>query len=273
MQTLADKVVVITGAGAGIGRALAEEFATHRARLALSDVNLDGLAETATLCKQRGVEVVTCHLDVTNRAAVVDHAAEVVRTFGRVNVVVNNAGVALFGPLDEVTWEQIDRLLAINVDGVVNGTKAFLPHLIASGDGHVVNLSSEFGLVGVPTQSAYCASKFFVRGLTEALRQDMRLAGHPVGVTAVHPGAVNTEFVAHGQVADRHDQSAINAFARKWVRTKPHHVARKVVAAVRHDRSRVLVGPDAYLCDSLARLLGPRYQPLTSRIMRIIPSI
>jgi len=216
---------------------------------------------------------VTYHLDVTNRAAVVDHAAEVVRTFGRVNVVVNNAGVALFGPLDEVTWEQIDRLLAINVDGVLNGTKAFLPHLIASGDGHVVNLSSEFGLVGVPTQSAYCASKFFVRGLTEALRQDMRLARHPIGVTAVHPGAVNTDFVAHGEVADRHDRSAIDAFARKWVRTKPHHVARKVVAGVLHNRPRVLVGPDAYLCDSLARLLGPGYQPLTSRIMRIIPSI
>ena len=273
MRTLDGKVVVITGAGAGIGRALAEEFAAHGTRLALSDVDLDGLAETAMLCKQSGVEVATYHLDVTNRAAVVDHAADVARTFGAVNVVVNNAGVALFGPLDEVTWEQIDRLLAINVDGVLNGTKAFLPHLIASGNGHLVNLSSEFGLVGVPTQSAYCASKFFVRGLTEAVRQDMRLAGHPVGATAVHPGAINTGFVAHGEVAARHDQAAIDAFARKWVRTKPHHVARKVVAAVRHNRPRVLVGADAYLCDGLARVLGPRYQPLTTRIMRVIPSI
>jgi len=270
---LTDKVVAITGAGAGIGRALAEEFAAHGARLALSDVDLDAVAQTATLCKRHGAEVATYHLDVTDRSAVEGHATEIVQTFGAVNVLVNNAGVSLWGPLQEVTWEQIDRHLAINVGGVLNGTKAFLPHLIASGDGHLVNLSSEFGLVGVPTQSAYCATKFFVRGLSEAIRGDLRLAGDPVGVTVVHPGAVNTEFVAHGEVADRYDQSAINAFARKWVRTKPHHVARKVVAAVEHNRPRVLVGPDAFLLDGLARLLGPHYQPVTSRIMRILPGI
>ena len=157
MKTLTDKVVTITGAGAGIGRALAEEFAARGARLALSDVDLDAVNETATLCKRHGKEVASYHLDVTDRAAVIDHAAEIVRTFGAVNVIVNNAGVGQFAQLHEVSWEQLDRLLAINIGGVVNGTKAFLPHLIASGDGHVVNISSEFGLVGMPTQTAYCA--------------------------------------------------------------------------------------------------------------------
>lgn len=273
MKTLTGKVVAITGAGAGIGRALAEEFAAKGSRLALSDVDLDAVAETATLCKRHGVEVASYHLDVADRAAVIDHADEIVRAFGAVNVIINNAGVALFAELHEASWEQLDRLFGINVEGVVNGTKAFLPHLIASGDGHVVNVSSEFGLVGMPTQTAYCASKFFVRGLTEALRADMRVGGHPVGVTTVHPGVVNTDLAAHGEVSGRHDQAAMNAFVRRWARTKPHHVARKVVAAVQHDRARVLVGPDAYLLETLSRVLGPHYQPITSRALFVLPGV
>ena len=222
MKTLADKVVVITGAGSGIGRALALNLAQRGSLLALSDVDEAGLAETVDLVKGAGArEVRSDRLDVADRAAFAAYAGSVAEQFGRVNVVINNAGVALAGEFADLTFDDLDWIVGINFWGVVHGTKEFLPHLIASGDGHVVNLSSLFGLISVPGQSAYNATKYAVRGLTEALREEMLMNGHPVGVTAVHPGGIKTAIARNARVSRNEDKEATAQLFEKIARMSP----------------------------------------------------
>ena len=209
MKTLDDKVVVITGAGSGIGRALALNLARRGSLLALSDVDEAGLAETVAQATRAGaVRVRSDRLDVADRDAFARYALDVVQEFGRVNVVINNAGVALAGDFNDLEYTDIDWIVGVNFWGVVHGTKEFLPHLIASGDGHVVNLSSLFGLVSMPGQSMYNATKYAVRGMTEALREEMLVAGHPVGVTAVHPGGIKTAIARNARVSAKERQGA-----------------------------------------------------------------
>ena len=187
MKNFEGKVAVITGAGSGIGRSLALDLAGRGAELALSDIDTAAVADTAGRCEKLGAKAIPFELDVASRAAVYAHAEAVRGEFGRVNLVFNNAGVALNADVVDMEWADFDWLMNINFWGVAHGTKAFLPDLIESGDGHVVNVSSVFGLMGIPSQSAYNAAKFAVRGFTEALRQEMKIARHPVGVTCVHP--------------------------------------------------------------------------------------
>ncbi|MDQ4114356.1 MAG: SDR family NAD(P)-dependent oxidoreductase, partial [Actinomycetota bacterium] len=243
--------------------ALALNIAPRGAHLALSDIDRDAVVETAAECEALGAEARAYHLDVSSRTAVVAHADEVVADFGGVNVLVNNAGVALVGELTEVSWEQLDWITGINVDGVLNGSKAFLPHLISSGDGHLVNMSSLWGLIGAPLESHYCASKFFVRGLTESLRQEMRRYGHPVGVTVVHPGFVKTDLLRSGRSADDEAHKRSVEHVDRRVKITAEDVADKVIKGILKDRARVLIGPDAYAGDLIARSLGPWYQHLT----------
>ncbi|MBM4591776.1 SDR family NAD(P)-dependent oxidoreductase, partial [Rhodococcus hoagii] len=192
MSEFAGKVCVITGAGSGIGRALALNLAGQGAKLALSDMDSVGLAETVRQVESLGADVKSDHLDVTQREAVLSYADAVVARFGKVNQVYNNAGIAFHGEVERSEFKDIERIMDVDFWGVVNGTKAFLPHVIASGDGHIVNVSSLFGLLSIPGQSAYNAAKFAVRGFTESLRQEMLIAKHPVKVTCVHPGGIKT---------------------------------------------------------------------------------
>ncbi|MEV7043857.1 SDR family NAD(P)-dependent oxidoreductase [Amycolatopsis sp. NPDC051061] len=256
MKQFADKVVVVTGAGSGIGRALSLEFARRGARVALSDVNAANAEETAKLAGDNARAYV---LDVADRAAVLAHAEEIAEEFGRVNVVVNNAGVALGATVEEMTFEDYDWLMGINLGGVVNGTKAFLPHLIASGDGHVVNISSVFGFVGVPTQSAYNAAKFAVRGFTEALREEMLIARHPVGVSCVHPGGIKTNIVRNSRSGADDQEKAAQGFER-IARTTPEKAAQTILRGIEKKSARILIGPDAYVIDAIPRVLGSAYQ-------------
>jgi len=272
MRTLDDKVVVITGAGSGIGRALALDCAARGSLLALSDVDEAGLAETVDLAKNVGArEVHAGRLDVSDRAAFAAYAAEVAEHFGRVNVVVNNAGVALTGDVEDLSYDDMEWIVDINLWGVIHGTKEFLPHLIASGEGHVVNLSSLFGLISVPGQSLYNATKYAVRGFTEALREEMLLHGHPVGVTSVHPGGIKTAIARNARAAGDVDQEATAAlFDEKLARMTPERAAQIIVRAVLKDRARCLVGLDAHALHHFARLTGSRYQDVVARATRRI---
>ncbi|GAA4426508.1 SDR family NAD(P)-dependent oxidoreductase [Actinokineospora soli] len=256
MRSFQDKVAVVTGAASGIGAALVRRLLAEGARVAASDIA--ELPETGA----RNFRV-----DVSDRDAVYAHAADVVAEFGRVDLVVNNAGVALKGTVQQMSDEDLHWVMDTNFWGVVHGTRAFLPHLIST-RGSVVNVSSAFGLIAVPTQSAYNAAKFAVRGFTEALRQEMRLAGTGVGVTCVHPGGVRTGIARHGRTSIPDEKPDFARSLDKVAITKPDAAARIILEAARRDRARVLVGPDAHLIDALPRLLGSLYQPLVSRVFR-----
>jgi NAD(P)-dependent dehydrogenase (short-subunit alcohol dehydrogenase family) len=202
-----DRVAVVTGAGSGIGRALTCALARDGAHVAASDIDQQGLAETQAAC--RPGHVTTFQVDVANRDAVFAYAQDVRRQLGPASMVFNNAGVDLFASVADMSWPDFDWLIGINIGGVVNGTKAFLPQLIESGShqrpARLVNLSSAFGLIAVPYQSAYSTSKFAVRGFTEALRQEMIIERHPVTAHCVHPGAVRTNFGTNMRTADTQD--------------------------------------------------------------------
>jgi NAD(P)-dependent dehydrogenase (short-subunit alcohol dehydrogenase family) len=267
MTSISGKVAVITGAGSGIGRALSYELARRGAKLALSDVDNAGLAETARHARVIGAQVHEQHLDVTDRPAVLAYADTVVGEFGAVNIVINNAGVAFTGDIEHMAFEQIERVIDVDFWGVVNGTKAFLPHLIASGDGHVVNISSLFGLLAMPSQSAYNAAKFAVRGFTESLRQEMLVAGHPVEVTCVHPGGIKTAIARNaGTVAGINQSEFAAFFDSKLAKTTAESAARTIVRGITGNHPRVVVGLDAKLLDGLVRLIGARYQRLFSLV-------
>ena len=229
MKNLKNKVAVVTGAGSGIGRALAKSLADRGCRLALSDVNESGLAETAAALS--GADVKTYRLDVSDRDAIFAHAEEVVKDFGQVNLVINNAGVALSATVREMTDEDFKWVMDIDFWGVAHGTRAFLPHLIASGDGHVVNVSSVFGLIGVPKQSAYNAAKFAVRGFTEALRQEMKLENQPVAVSCVHPGGIRTNIVNAARMGKSENAVAQRKGFDKLAMTTPEKAAEIIVKA------------------------------------------
>ena len=273
MQGFAGKVAVVTGAGSGIGQALAIELARSGAKVAISDVNTEGLADTERQLQAIGAEVKADRLDVSEREAFLLYADAVAEHFGKVNQIYNNAGIAFTGDVEISQFKDIERVMDVDFWGVVNGTKAFLPHLIASGDGHVVNVSSVFGLFSVPGQAAYNAAKFAVRGFTEALRQEMVAAGHPVAVTTVHPGGIKTAIARNATAAEGLDQAELaKLFDKRLAKTTPTRAAQIILEAVRKKKARVLVGTDAKVLDILVRLTGSGYQQLFKVVTgRLLP--
>ena len=211
-------------------------------------------------------------VDFSDRAAVAAWATGVVEELGRVNLVVNNAGVTLTGDFTELTYDDLDWIVGINFHGVVHGSKEFLPHLIASGDGALVNISSLFGLVSVPGQSAYNATKYAVRGLTEAIREEMLVAGHPVTVTCVHPGGIRTGISRNGRKAAGLDGARIDAlFEDRLARMSPDRAAEVILEGALAGKARVLVGLDAHLIHHFAKLAGARYQDVVARVTSRLP--
>jgi len=259
------RIAAITGAGSGIGRALAKELAGRGAHLALSDIDEVGLAETVAQCEGFPVKVTSQRLDVADRVAVHAWADQVVADHGKVNLIVNNAGVALGATVDGMSYDDFEWLMNINFWGVVHGTKAFLPHLMTAGEGHIVNLSSVFGLVSIPSQSAYNAAKFGVRGFTDSLRMELDMANSGVSCTTVHPGGIKTNIARNARMHESVMSFAGSADeARdgfdKVAMTTPEKAARQILAAVEHDRRRALIGPDAKLFDLVSRLPAGVYQ-------------
>ncbi|CAM3678576.1 SDR family NAD(P)-dependent oxidoreductase [Nocardioides zeicaulis] len=274
MKHLDDKVAAVTGAGSGIGRALALHLADQGCRLALSDVSADGLAETERLLAGRARAVTTAVVDVADEAAVGAWADAVVDDHGRANLVVNNAGVALSGTVAALSTDDYRWIMGINFWGVVHGTKAFLPHLEASGEGHVVNISSVFGLTAQPLMSGYNASKYAVRGFTESLRQDLELTRSCVSATCVHPGGIKTNIARSARVdrsvagvTGRPAEAATKDFEKSFI-TTPARAAEVIVEGVRKNRRRVLIGPDARVLDAIARLAPTGYQRLVTGAVR-----
>jgi NADP-dependent 3-hydroxy acid dehydrogenase YdfG len=274
MEGFAGKVAVVTGAGSGIGQALAIELARSGAKVAISDINTEGLAATEERLKAIGAPVKADRLDVTEREAFQVYADAVVEHFGKVNQIYNNAGIAFAGDVEATAFKDIEKVMDVDFWGVVNGTKVFLPHLIASGDGHIINVSSVFGLFSVPGQAAYNAAKFAVRGFTEALRQEMILAGHPVKVTTVHPGGIKTNIVRNMTAVDSIDKGDLaKNFDKKLAKTAPQRAARIILDGVRKNRARVLVGSDAKVLDVIVRATGSGYQRAFSTVMsRLVPN-
>ena len=268
MNTFEGKVAAITGAGSGMGRALALQLAREGCEVAISDIDEVGLAETVK--QLAGARVTSLCLDVADRKAVFAWAARVVADHGRCNLVFNNAGVALAASAESTTPEDFHWIMNINFWGVVNGTQAFLPHLRKAGEGHVVNTSSLFGLVAFPSNSAYNATKFAVRGYTEALRIELDMQRAPIGVTCVHPGGIKTKIARSARVHDSIGELGIPVTEvgnfEKLFKVTAEAAAEVILDGVRRNQSRVLVGNDARGLDVLQRLAPQLYQRLLSYV-------
>lgn len=251
MNQFDGKVAAITGAASGIGRALAVALANEGCSLALCDVQVEELEQTARLCGD-SVNVTCTTVDVANRDQVVAWADASAAHHGQINLIFNNAGVNLVHDAATQSVDDVAWVMEVDFWGVVHGTQAFLPHLRAADAGHIVNISSVFGLVSIPTQSAYNAAKFGVRGYTDALRMELELKGSHVSATTVHPGGIKTNIVRNGrsQFEDEHAIERFDAMAM----TTPDKAAQQILQAVRRNRRRALIGPDAMLFDLGSRL-------------------
>lgn len=266
MKDFSGKVAVVTGAGSGIGRALAVQLAKRGCRLSIADVNSEGLEETRALVTAEGSGCSAHIVDVAKREAVEAYAADVFREHGAVHLLVNNAGVTLVDQAERVSYEDFDWIMNINFWGVVYGTKSFLPFLWQADEAHIVNVSSLFGLVAIPLQSAYNASKFAVRGFTEALK--MELAGSSISVSCVHPGGIKTSIGKHSRV--REDSISVSkeqliADFDKAAMTTPERAAAIIIRGIEKKRRRILIGLDARLVDWVGRLFPGSYE----RIFRL----
>ncbi|MDB4988434.1 MAG: short chain dehydrogenase/reductase family oxidoreductase [Myxococcaceae bacterium] len=264
MKTLKDKVAAITGAASGIGRATALLLAKQGCHVALSDVNAEAVDATAAACRVLGVRATSKKVDVANREAVYAWADDVVREHGHVNVILNNAGVALAATVETMEYPDFEWLMGINFWGVVYGTKAFLPHIKRAGEGSIVNVSSIFGLLGIPTQSAYNAAKFAVKGFTESLREELDIEGSNIGVTVVHPGGIKTNIARAARVTESKGMVGANStrdFEKSFI-TTAESAAEAIVEGIQKNRHRVLIGIDAKAMDLMQRLLPSGYQSI-----------
>lgn len=270
-SSFAGKVAAVTGAGSGIGQALAMALARRDCFVAASDVNIEGLRATRDAIGERNCSIV--RLDVTDGNGMHTWARDVALERGKVNLVFNNAGIAYGATVAGGDEEEMRRVMDIDFWGVVHGTRAFLPFLAASGDGHVVNISSIAGILAFPGQCAYNAAKFAVRGYTEALRIECEMTGAAVSATCVHPGGIRTNIASTTRVHESlavfgvEPQALIRNFS-KHLRMSPHKAADIILHAVQRNARRVLVGADAHALDLMHRLIPGRYHAVMARVAR-----
>ncbi len=274
MKVIQGKVAAVTGAGSGIGQQIAILLAKEGCHLALSDINEVGLAETVKLLKNSNVKVTTQKVDVSKLEQVSAWAKTAEKDHGQVNIIVNNAGVAMGSTVEGMSYADIEWMMGINFWGVVYGTKEFLPLLKKSGDGHIVNISSLFGLTSQPTQSAYNASKFAVRGFTESLRQELDIQKCGVSSTCVHPGGIRTNIAnaarqsaSVGSLGMSIDSTI--ADMNKVLRFPAESAARQIIQAIRRDQRRLLIGNDAKALDLIQRLMPQGYQKIVGTAIKL----
>lgn len=269
MKQLRDRVAVVTGAASGIGRAVAVELARKGCDLALVDVNEAGLAETAASVQAVGRKASQHVLSVADRAAMEALPERVIAEHGRVHVVVNNAGVAVDMSFEEMSTDDWDWIVGINFWGVVHGCRVFLPYLRREAEAHVVNVSSLFGIIGIPRNSAYCATKFAVRGLTESLWSEISQDG--IGFSTVHPGGIRTNIVRAARTLPGADRQELQDGFDRLARTSPEKAAKKIVRGIEKNRLRIRITPETYVLDWLKRLFPTGIQAVIRRRVDRIP--
>jgi NAD(P)-dependent dehydrogenase (short-subunit alcohol dehydrogenase family) len=266
IRDYAGRVCTVTGAASGIGQAIAFALAGHGAQLALSDVDAEALGATAERARRLGAERVHADVvDVAQRTEVQDWADTTAERFGQVNLVINNAGVALTASVDDMEWADFEWIMGVNFWGVAHGTKSFLPHLRRADPArgaHVVNISSSFGLFGMPMRSAYSATKYAVRGFSESLGNELRREGGEIGVTTAYPGGIKTAIVRNSRAAKGTDRNEVMAVHDSLAKTSPENAARVILTSVRRGRPRVCIGLDAKVMDLGTRLLGSAFEPV-----------
>ncbi|MFV5491317.1 SDR family NAD(P)-dependent oxidoreductase [Acinetobacter sp. ASP199] len=269
MKNFNNKVAAITGAGSGIGQQLAVLLAKQGCHLALSDVNEEGLAKTVELLKDSNVRVTIKKVNVANLEEMRTWATEVEQDHGSVNMIFNNAGVALGSTVEGASYDELEWIVGVNFWGVVYGTKEFLPLIKKTGDGHIINISSLFGLTAQPTQSGYNATKFAVRGFTESLRQELDIENCGVSALCVHPGGIRTNIANAAKMNDSlkalgmNPEKSARSF-NKLLRCPPEEAARQILDAVQKDKRRLLIGNDAKTIDLIQRILPTGYQKVTA---------
>ena len=274
MKNFKNKVAAITGAGSGMGQQLAVLLAQSGCHLSLSDVNEKGLAETVGLVQSYDVRVTTQKVNVADRDQMRAWAEATVQNHGSVNLIFNNAGVALGSTVEGASYEDLEWIMGINYWGVVYGTKEFLPYLKKSGDGHIINTSSLFGLTAQPTQSAYNSTKFAVRGFTESLRQELDLEQCGVSALCVHPGGIRTNIANDARMSDSlrsigmNPEKSAKAF-NKLLRMPAEEAAQQILNAVLKDKRRLLIGNDAKTLDIIQRILPAGYQKITGLVTKM----
>ncbi|MGY3606604.1 MULTISPECIES: SDR family NAD(P)-dependent oxidoreductase [unclassified Bradyrhizobium] len=270
MTTISASAVAVTGAASGIGRALALELAARGADLALADRDEAGLAAVAAEIAKTGARKITVHrVDVGETDQIASFAEAATSAHPSLNILINNAGVTLLGQFHEIDQAQMEWLFNINFWGTVHATRAFLPQLARQREAHIVNVSSIFGIVAPPGQTAYCASKFAVRGFSESLRHELAAARSPVRLSVVHPGGVATNIVRNSRTGAGVSDNARRAQAIEWfdaaARTTPTAAARSIIQGVENNRPRILIGSDARLMDLLQRFLPATYWSVLQR--------
>jgi short-subunit dehydrogenase len=270
MTAISGSAVAVTGAASGIGRALALELAARGADLAIADRNEAGLAAVAAELAQSGRKVTTHRLDVSDPAAIEAFALAATAAHPSLNIVINNAGVALLGQFSEIDQSQFEWLMNINFWGVVHGSRAFLPHLASRPASHIVNISSIFGIIAPPGQTAYCAAKFAVRGFSESLRHELTLANSPVKVSVVHPGGIKTNIVRNmrtgvGVTDNARRSESIERFENEFAKTTAQDAAKTIIAGIEKNAPRILIGGDARFMDLLQRFRPGTYFKVLQR--------
>lgn len=270
MKNFKDKVCIVTGAGSGIGRSLSLQLAEQGAKLAISDVNQTALDETIGMLKLDDAHLLSMQVDVSKKDQMQAFADAVDKKYGLADMIVNNAGVALSQTVEDTTYEDFEWLMDINFWGVVHGTKLFLPLLKRSDDSAVVNISSVFGLVGIPTQGAYNASKFAVKGYTEALRLELKNTN--VTPITVHPGGIKTNIAKSGRfyrgAKPSHSKKDVVALFDKLTFTTPDVAAATILNGVKKKKLKILIGKDAYLFDWAGRWLPESYHRIVEKVMQ-----
>ena len=272
MKKLKGKIAVVTGASSGIGRELAIGLAREGCRLALVDIDADGLKETEIRVNQAGGEAIILRVDVSSREEMYAFAEEVIDAYGKVDIVINNAGLVFTSVIEDLPYKDFERIMNINFWGVVYGTKAFMGYLKKQKSSHIVNVSSVYGLWALSTQAAYSSSKFAVRGFTETLMQELKGTG--VRVSCVYPGGVKSNIVKNSD-SELFDinSAAKDAFDKKFnsaAFTSPERAAKVIISGIKRNRKRILIGPDALFFDISQRLFPTLYQRLSPIVVNMM---